>query len=198
MMHGLKDINGENILFKGTNVTIRSFKDKQPVIGERVYIDENATVIGEVTIGDDVSIWPSVVIRGDVESIKIGDGTNVQDGSVLHVTHYGKFTHKGYPLTIGKGVTIGHRAVAHACTIGDYCLVGIGAIIMDDAVLEDYVMLGAGALVPPGKRLESGHLYVGSPAQKKRPLTDSEREFLEYSAAHYIQLKNEHLQEFPE
>lgn len=179
-------------------MTIRSFKGKQPVVGERVYIDENATVIGEVTLADDVSIWPSVVIRGDVESIKIGEGTNVQDGSVLHVTHYGKFTNKGYPLTIGKGVTIGHRAVAHACTIGDYCLVGIGAIIMDDAVLEDYVMLGAGALVPPGKRLESGHLYVGSPAQKKRPLTDSEKEFLEYSAAHYIQLKNEHLQEFLE
>jgi carbonic anhydrase/acetyltransferase-like protein (isoleucine patch superfamily) len=186
---------GKNIL-QGANVTVRSFKGKQPIVGERVYIDENSTVIGEVTLGDDVSIWPSVVIRGDVESIKIGDGTNVQDGSVLHVTHYGKFTNKGYPLTIGKGVTIGHRAVAHACTIGDYCLVGIGAIIMDDAVLEDYVMLGAGALVPPGKRLESGHLYVGSPAQKKRPLTDSEREFLEYSAAHYIQLKNEHLQEF--
>lgn len=177
-------------------MTVRSFKGKQPIVGERVYIDENATVIGEVTLGDDVSIWPSVVIRGDVESIKIGDGTNVQDGSVLHVTHYGKFTNRGYPLTIGKGVTIGHRAVAHACTIGDYCLIGIGAIIMDDAVLEDYVMLGAGALVPPGKRLESGHLYVGSPAQKKRPLTESEKEFLEYSAAHYIQLKNEHLQEF--
>lgn len=176
-------------------MTVRSFKGKQPIVGARVYIDENATVIGEVTLGDDVSIWPSVVIRGDVESIKIGGGTNVQDGSVLHVTHYGKFTNRGYPLTIGKGVTIGHRAVAHACTIGDYCLIGIGAIIMDDAVLEDYVMLGAGALVPPGKRLESGHLYVGSPARKKRPLTDSEREFLEYSAAHYIQLKNEHLQE---
>ncbi|MGJ0485600.1 MAG: gamma carbonic anhydrase family protein [Methylomicrobium sp.] len=179
-------------------MTVRSFKGKQPVVGERVYIDKNATVIGEVTLGDDVSIWPSVVIRGDVESIKIGEGSNVQDGSVLHVTHYGKFTNRGFPLTIGKGVTIGHRAVAHACTIGDYCLVGIGAIIMDDAVLEDYVMLGAGALVPPGKRLESGHLYVGSPAQKKRPLTDSEKEFLEYSAAHYIQLKNEHLQESSE
>jgi len=176
-------------------VTVRRFKGKQPAIGERVYIDDNATVIGDVTIGDDVSIWPAVVIRGDVESIKIGDGTNVQDGSVLHVTHYGKFTSQGYPLTIGKGVTIGHRAVAHACTIGNYCLVGIGAIIMDDAVLEDYVMLGAGALVPPGKRLESGHLYVGAPAQKKRPLTDAEKEFLEYSAAHYMHLKDEYLQD---
>ncbi|MGR8952979.1 MAG: gamma carbonic anhydrase family protein [Gammaproteobacteria bacterium] len=176
-------------------MTVRSFKGKQPVIGKRVYIDANAAVIGDVAIGDDVSIWPSVVIRGDVERIEIGEGTNVQDGSVLHVTHYGKFTSKGYPLTIGKGVTIGHRAVAHACTIGNYCLIGIGSIIMDDVVLEDYVMLGAGALVPPGKRLESGYLYVGSPAQQKRPLTASEKEFLEYSAAHYIHLKDEYLQD---
>jgi carbonic anhydrase/acetyltransferase-like protein (isoleucine patch superfamily) len=176
-------------------VAIRSFKGAHPVIGERVYIDEHATVIGDVTIGDDVSIWPSVVIRGDVESIKIGAGTNVQDGSVLHVTHYGRFTAKSYPLMIGKGVTIGHRAVAHACTIGNYCLIGIGSIIMDDAVLEDYVMLGAGALVPPGKRLASGYLYVGSPAQQKRRLTDSEKEFLEYSSSHYIHLKDEYLQD---
>ena len=176
-------------------MAIRSFKGKQPIIGGRAYIDDQATVIGDVTLGDDVSVWPSVVIRGDVESIKIGEGTNVQDGSVLHVTHYGKFTSKGYPLTIGKGVTIGHRAVVHACTIGDYCLVGIGSIIMDDVVLEDYVMLGAGSLVPPGKRLESGYLYVGSPAQQKRPLTDSEKEFLEYSSAHYIHLKDEYLKD---
>lgn len=176
-------------------MTVRSFKGKKPNIGKRVYLDDNATVIGDVTIGDDVSIWPSVVIRGDVESIRIGNGTNVQDGSVLHVTHYGKFTAKGYPLLIGKNVTIGHRAVVHACTIGDYCLIGIGAIIMDDAVLEDYVMIGAGALVPPGKRLESGYLYVGSPAQQRRPLTESEKQFLEYSAAHYIHLKDEYLQD---
>lgn len=176
-------------------MTVRSFKGKKPNIGKRVYLDDNATVIGDVTIGDDVSIWPSVVIRGDVESIRIGNGTNVQDGSVLHVTHYGKFTAKGYPLLIGKSVTIGHRAVVHACTIGDYCLIGIGAIIMDDAVLEDYVMIGAGALVPPGKRLESGYLYVGSPAQQRRPLTESEKQFLEYSAAHYIHLKDEYLQD---
>ena len=174
-------------------MSVRSFNDKHPKIGNSVYIDDSAVVIGDVTLGDDVSIWPATVVRGDVESITIGNGTNVQDGSVLHVSHAGKFSPEGHPLTIGKGVTIGHRAVVHACTIGDYCLIGIGAIIMDDAVLEDYVMLGAGALVTPGKKLESGYLYVGSPAKQARPLTDSEKEFLEYSAQQYIHLKNEYL-----
>ena len=176
-------------------MSVRKFNDKQPIIGKSVFIDDSAVVIGDVTLGDDVSIWPTAVLRGDVESITIGQGTNVQDGSVLHVTHAGRYTDKGYPLTIGKGVTIGHKAVVHACTVGDYCLVGIGAIIMDDAVLEEYVMLGAGALVPPGKRLESGYLYVGSPARQARPLKDSEKEFLEYSAEHYVHLKNEHLKQ---
>ncbi len=176
-------------------MSVRAFNNKKPLVGERVYIDAQATVIGNVTIGDDVSIWPSTVIRGDVERITIGEGTNVQDGSVLHVTHYGKYTDRGYPLMIGKGVTIGHRAVAHACTIGNYCLVGIGAIIMDDVVLEDYVMLGAGSLAPPGKKLESGYLYVGAPARQVRALSDSEKEFLEYSYQHYIHLKDEYLKQ---
>ena len=174
-------------------MSIRQFDDKKPVIGSSVYIDESAVVIGDVTLGDDVSVWPTTVIRGDVESIKIGAGTNVQDGAVLHVSHAGPFSPEGQPLTIGKGVTIGHRAVVHACTVGDYCLVGIGAIILDGAVLEDYVMLGAGALVSSGKRLESGYLYVGSPAKQARPLKESEKAFLEYSAEHYVLLKNEHL-----
>ncbi len=173
---------------------IRSFKNISPVIGNKVFIDESAVVIGDVTIADDVSIWPTSVIRGDVESIQIGEGTNVQDGSVLHVSHAGDYSTEGHPLKIGKGVTIGHRAVVHACTVGDYCLVGIGAIIMDDAVLEDYVMLGAGALVPPRKRLESGYLYVGVPVKQVRPLKDSEKQFLEYSCKHYIHLKDEYLE----
>ncbi len=172
---------------------IRSFKNQQPVMGDNVYIDETAVVIGDVTIGDDVSIWPTTVIRGDVESITIGSGTNVQDGSVLHVSHAGDYSDKSHPLKIGKGVTIGHRAVVHACTVGDYCLIGIGAVILDDAVLEDYVLLGAGALVPPGKKLESGYLYVGSPAKQVRALKDSEKQFLEYSCKHYIELKDEYL-----
>ncbi len=178
-------------------MAVRKFNDKQPKIGKSVFIDDSAVVIGDVTLGDDVSIWPTTVIRGDVESVVIGDGTNVQDGSILHVTHAGKYTDQGYPLTIGKGVTIGHRAVVHACTVGDYCLIGIGAIIMDGAVLEDYVMLGAGALVPPGKRLKSGHLYVGIPAKPVRALDETEKEFLEYSSKQYIQLKNEYLKEKP-
>lgn len=174
-------------------MSIRAFNDKHPKIGAAAFIHDSAVVIGDVSLGDDVSIWPAAVVRGDVESIKIGNATNVQDGSVLHVSHFGKFTDKGHPLTIGNGVTIGHRAVIHGCTIGDYCLIGIGAIIMDDAIIEDYVMLGAGALVPPGKVLASGYLYVGSPARQSRALTDSEKEFLEYSSHHYVHLKNEYL-----
>ena len=174
-------------------MSIRGFGGISPKIGQSCYIDDSAVVIGNVTIGDNVSIWPTTVVRGDVESITIGDNSNVQDGSVLHVTHYGKFTDKGYPLSIGKGVTVGHRAIVHACTIGDYCLIGMGAIIMDDAVIEDYVILGAGSLVPSGKTLISGHLYVGSPAKMIRPLSESEREFLIYSSEHYVHLKNKYL-----
>lgn len=172
---------------------MRTFNNQSPKIGEAVFIDDSAVVIGDVTLAEDVSVWPTAVVRGDVASIHIGAATNVQDGSVLHVSHAGKFSPQSHPLLIGKGVTIGHRAVVHGCTIGDYCLVGIGAIVMDGAVLEDYVMLGAGALVPPGKRLESGFLYVGMPAKAARPLQDSEKAFLEYSAQHYVLLKNRYL-----
>ena len=179
----------------GEIVMLRQFKNKLPVVGKNVYIDDSAIVIGDVILADDVSVWPTTVIRGDVESIRIGEGTNVQDGSVLHVSHAGDYSPKGSPLTIGKGVTIGHRAVVHACTVGDNCLIGIGAIILDNAVLEDYVMLGAGALVPPGKKLEGGFLYVGVPAKQVRPLKKSEKEFLEYSYKHYIRLKDEYIKD---
>lgn len=176
-------------------MTIRTFNGHTPVQGQDVLIDPAAVVIGQVELGDDVSIWPMAVVRGDVEKITIGAGTNVQDGAVLHVTHAGDYTGKGYPLAIGDRVTIGHQAVIHACTVGHCCLVGIGAIILDGAVLEDYVMLGAGALVPPGKVLASGYLYVGSPAKQIRPLSEDEKRFLEYSAEHYIHLKNLHRQQ---
>ncbi len=171
---------------------IRKFKKSRPKTGTHVFIDESAVVIGDVTLGDDVSVWPAAVIRGDVESITIGAGSNIQDGSVLHVSHAGDFSPQGFPLKIGKNVTIGHKAVVHGCTVGDCCLIGIGAIVMDGAVLEDYVMLGAGALVAPGKTLESGYLYVGAPARQSRLLSEKERKFLEYSAAHYKHLKDQH------
>lgn len=174
-------------------MAIRAYKGKSPRIGARVFIDDAAIVIGDVELGDDVSVWPTSVVRGDVERIEIGSGSNVQDGAVLHVSHAGDFSPNGHPLTIGQGVTIGHRAVVHACTIGDYCLIGIGSIVMDDAELGDYVMLGAGALVTPGKKLESGFLYVGAPAKQIRALTDAEKEFLEYSAKHYVRLKDDYL-----
>ncbi|MGR8929182.1 MAG: gamma carbonic anhydrase family protein [Gammaproteobacteria bacterium] len=174
-------------------MTTRAFNDKQPIFGNKVYIDPSAIVIGDVNIEDDVSIWPTSVVRGDVESIHIGAGSNVQDGSVLHVSHAGDYSPTGHKLVIGEGVTIGHRAVVHGCTIGKYCLIGIGAIVMDGAILKDYVMLGAGALVPPGKKLESGHLYVGAPAKPVRTLNDSEKSFLKYSYQHYVHLKNQYL-----
>jgi carbonic anhydrase/acetyltransferase-like protein (isoleucine patch superfamily) len=175
-------------------VAIRSYNGKYPSIGEAVYIDDSAVVIGDVTLANDVSVWPTTVIRGDVHSIGIGEGTNVQDGSVLHVSHDSPYQPGGFALRIGKGVTIGHRAVVHACTVGDYCLIGIGAIIMDGAVLGDYAMLGAGALVSPGKKLDGGFLYVGAPAKPVRVLTDKEKEFLHYSYRHYMHLKDDYLE----
>ncbi len=172
---------------------LRPFQDKKPSLGDHVMVDETAVVIGDVVLADDVSVWPQAVIRGDVESIRIGAGTNVQDGSVLHVSHAGDFSEQGYSLNIGKGVTIGHKAVVHGCQIGDYCLIGIGAVIFDGAVLQDHVMLGASSFVPSGKVLESGYLYLGSPAKRIRELKESELAFLEYSYQHYIELKNQYL-----
>ncbi len=174
-------------------MSIRNFDKKSPLLGTSVYIDSSAQVIGDVTLGDDVSVWPTAVIRGDVEKITIGAATNVQDGAVLHVSHAGDFSPTGFPLIIGGNVTIGHRAVVHGCTIGQYCLIGIGTIMMDGAVLGDYAMLGAGSLVAPGKQLEGGYLYVGAPAKPVRVLSASERAFLEYSAHHYVLLKNRYL-----
>lgn len=129
-----------------------------------------------------------------MNDIAIGARSNVQDGSILHVTHDGEYAPGGRALVVGTDVTVGHRAVLHACTIGNFCLVGMGAIVLDGAVLEDYVMVGAGSIVAPGKRLESRGLYVGSPARRVRDLIDREVSFLPYWAAHYVKLKNEYLQ----
>ena len=174
-------------------MTIRIYKGKSPTIAASAYVDESAVVIGDVTIGEDSSLWPLVVARGDVHSIIIGNRTNIQDGCILHVTHDGKFSPGGFPLVIGNGVTAGHRATLHACTVGDYCLIGMSATIMDGAVLEEKLIIGAGSLVPTGKKLDSGYLYVGSPVKQIRELTDKEYEFLEYSADHYKKMKDQYL-----
>lgn len=174
---------------------IRSYQNKTPVLGERVFVDQTAVVLGDVEIGDDSSVWPMAVIRGDMHSIRIGKRTSVQDGSVLHITHAGPFNPNGWPLTIGNDVTIGHKACLHGCTIHDRVLIGIGSIVMDGAVIESKVLLAAGSMVAPGKVLESGFLYKGNPAKQARPLTEQEYTFLDYSAENYKTLKELHLSE---
>jgi carbonic anhydrase/acetyltransferase-like protein (isoleucine patch superfamily) len=173
-------------------MSIRSFQGILPTIAETAYIDESAVVIGKVSIGEHSSIWPMAVVRGDVNSITIGAYTNIQDGSILHVTHDGKYTPGGYKLTIGDYITVGHKAILHACTLGDYCLIGMASTIMDGAVLAPRIILAAGSLVPSGKTLEGGYLWMGSPAKKIRPLNEQELASLEYSAAHYAKLKEQH------
>jgi len=174
-------------------LAIRNYLDIAPSIAASAFIDETALVIGDVTIGEDASLWPMVVARGDVNSITIGARTNIQDGSVLHVTADNEFNPGGSPLIVGEDVTVGHGAILHACTIGNFSLVGMGATLLDGAVIEDHVMVGAGALVAPGKTLESGYLYVGSPARQARPLKEKELAWLEYSSGHYVALKNNHM-----
>lgn len=165
---------------------LRSYKGIYPKIGKDTYIDTTSVIIGDVTLGVDVSIWPLVVARGDVNYITIGDRTNIQDASVLHVTH---------PLVIGNDVTVGHKVMLHGCTIGNKVLIGMGAIILDDAIIDDEVMVGAGSLVPPRKHLISGFLYVGSPVKQIRALTDDERAFFQRSADTYVNIKNNYIKE---
>lgn len=173
---------------------IRSFEGIKPQIGEGVYIDDTAVVIGNVVVGDESSIWPQTVVRGDVNTITIGSKTNIQDGSILHVSHSGPYNPDGADLVIGDLVTIGHKVLLHACHIGNACLIGMGSIVMDRVTIQDQVILAAGSLVPENKILEQGHLYLGSPAKKIRKLTETEKERLVYSAQHYVSLKNRTLQ----
>jgi carbonic anhydrase/acetyltransferase-like protein (isoleucine patch superfamily) len=174
-------------------MTIRKFEHIAPRVATTAYVDETALVIGDVTLEEDVSLWPNVVARGDVNSIRVGARTNVQDGTVLHVSHDSEFAPGGFPLDIGADITVGHQAILHGCTIEDRCLVGMAATVMDGAVLRAGVILGAGSLVPPGRELEGGYLWVGSPARRVRPLREQETAFLEYSARHYVELKNRHM-----
>ena len=171
---------------------LRSFKGITPTLGERVYVDPAATIIGDVVLGDDVSIWPGSVLRGDVNAIRVGARTSIQDGSVVHVAHAGPYG-PGFPCLIGAGVTIGHAAVVHACTIGDYCLIGMHASVLDGAVVKKYGFVGAGALIPPGKVVGERELWLGNPAKFVRLLSDRQIEQLHYSADHYVRLKDVYL-----
>lgn len=172
---------------------VRDFDGVSPTLGTGVYVDPQAAVIGRVTLGEDSSVWPMAVIRGDVNHITLGLRCSVQDGSVLHVTHDHAAVPGGHPLVIGDEVTIGHNVTLHGCTIGDRCLIGIGAVVLDGAVIEPHTLLGAGSLVPPGKVLEGGYLWMGSPVRRVRPLSEEEIERFSYSARHYVRLKGSYL-----
>ena len=171
----------------------RPYLQPSTTVSALAYIDPAAVVIGDVVIGDDSSLWPMAVARGDVNPIRIGARSNIQDGSVLHVTHARGADSPGYPLLIGDEVTVGHNVTLHGCSVGARCLIGMASTVLDGATLEPYVLLGAGSLVPPGKRLEGGYLWLGNPVRRVRPLTLPEREQFEYSALHYVRLKDRYL-----
>ena len=172
---------------------IRPFLDTLPVLGQRCYIDPACTIIGDVVLGDDVSVWPGTVIRGDVNHVRIGARSNIQDGTIIHVSHHSPYNMEGFPTLIGEGVTVGHGTIIHACTIGDYCRTGMGACILDGARVEQHGFVGAGAVVGPGKVVGEGELWVGNPARLVRTLTSKQIESLHYSADHYVRLKDKYL-----
>ena len=175
------------------SVALRPYKYSFPQTGERVMVDSSSVVVGDVRLDDDVSIWPLVAIRGDVNHVIIGKRSNIQDGSVLHVTHKSATNPQGYPLLIGEDVTVGHKAMLHGCTIGDRVLVGMGSIVLDGAIVEEDDMNGAASLDPPRKSLVSRYLYIGSPVKQIRPLTEAEIAGLLYSSGNYVKWKDDYL-----
>jgi carbonic anhydrase/acetyltransferase-like protein (isoleucine patch superfamily) len=176
-------------------MSIRTYKSKTPKLSEHCYVDESSILVGDVECAEHVSIWPLVAARGDVNYIRIGARTNIQDGTVLHVSRTSESNPNGFPLVIGSDVTIGHKCMLHGCTLGNRILVGMGAIIMDGVIVEDDVFIGAGTLVPPDKTLKSGYLYKGNPAKQARPLKENEVTFLKQSALNYVKLKDEYITE---
>jgi carbonic anhydrase/acetyltransferase-like protein (isoleucine patch superfamily) len=172
---------------------LSSYLNSSPALGDRIYLHPSAQVIGDVKLGDDSSVWCNTVLRGDMNRIVIGRGTNLQDMTVGHVSHKTPDKPEGSPLIVGDYVTVGHSVILHGCTIGNECLIGMGAIIMDDVVIPDHVVIGAGSLVTEGKMLESGMLYMGRPAKAVRKLTDEEIAYLKYSAELYMTLKDDYL-----
>lgn len=176
-------------------MNIRAFNGIVPRLGANAYVDADALVIGDVELGEDASIWPGAVVRGDVQRIRVGARSSIQDGAVLHVTHDGPYTPGGSPLLIGADVTVGHAAVLHACTVEDACLIGIHATLLDGAVVRRHSMIGAGAMLSPGKVVGEGELWLGNPARFTRKLSDEEIERLYYSAQNYVRLKDQYLRQ---
>lgn len=174
-------------------MAFRTFNNIAPEIGQRVYIDPQAAVIGDVKIGDDSSIWPCTVVRGDVNHIRIGMRSNIQDNSTIHVSHDSHYQPGGYATIVGDDVTVGHQVILHACSIGSRCLIGMGSLIMDNVTIEDEVIVAAGSLVTQNTTLESGYLYLGRPVKQLRKLNEQEIARLEYSAQHYVRLKDQYL-----
>ena len=158
---------------------IYELEDRRVERHGNTFVADNATLIGSVVLRDEASVWFNVVMRGDNDPIIIGEQSNVQDGSVLH-------TDTGYPLTVGRGVTIGHKAMLHGCTIGDYSLIGINAVVLNGAQIGDHCIIGAGALIPEGKVIPPGSLVVGTPGKVKRQLGEEQRTMLHHSAQHYV------------
>ena len=174
-------------MFQMPNSTVIAWQGHHPKLAKGVFVAAGAAVIGQVELGEGASVWFNSVIRGDVNTIKIGARTNIQDNSTVHVTS------KSGPTSIGADVTIGHNVVIHACTIEDKCLIGMGAIILDGAIIRSRCMVAAGAVVPPGKEMPSGMLVMGAPAKVVRPLTEEELEFLGASAQGYVKLAQSYL-----
>ena len=167
---------------------IHPFQGVLPRLGARVFLAPGAHVVGDVELGDDVSFWFHTVARGDVNFIRIGARTNIQDGTILHVAH------ERFPLVIGAGVVVGHSAVVHGCTVEDGALIGIGARVLDGAVVERGAMVGAGAVVAPGHRIPAGQLALGIPARPVRPLTEKETRMIADTADRYAELKEKYRQ----
>ncbi|MCW5749901.1 MAG: gamma carbonic anhydrase family protein [Alphaproteobacteria bacterium] len=159
----------------------------RPVLGQRVFVADGARIIGDVEIGAEAGIWFNCVLRGDVNYIRVGPRTNIQDGTIVHVNR------RLYPCLIGADITIGHKALIHACTLMDGCFIGMGATVMDGAVVESGAMVAAGALVPPGKCVPAGEVWAGSPARRMRDVTDADRTVFAETARHYVALAASYL-----
>ena len=174
---------------------ILPYRDYQPQVGQGGWVAPNATLIGDVVLGEDVSLWYNTVVRGDVHAIRIGARTNIQDGTIVHITqHEGeeRSGEDGYPTIIGSEVTVGHRVILHGCTVGDLCLIGMGAILLDGVVIGNESIVGAGSVVTPGKHFPARSLIMGTPAKVVKEVTEAQVLEMQASWKRYVALKNEY------